>query len=1231
MVPPQQAGCENCGLSIFDQSDVSGPEPTVESSEIARILELLDQHPEILSRTSLQPAQLVRMLDPRWLFEQAASSLYAIRHDALRSADIMPDTGRHMVRGLYQTLDHIKYHLLDDPPSGFQPQTTAGVAGQNQTAVGDLYLAGLYIVWKDLDVTLWDPDWLGQVVVPELRQAIASALQRAPGFDTGVFWTIQDAINRASKAMTAVVLVVPPLITPMMLGNDRYDENVDMNARVFTLGVPLTGRVRIRPKSLPGRSVTSQSLFSGQGWDSIKNDLETIGKNLAGEIIASTVDAVGSAVETYLLDAVEIAVEEAMDALGDVIDQITDSAGDALADFLTEVQTTPGLDLVYELLSWLQDKVVDQVLPDRADLRRAAREFINSRINSLQGDMVRDLYERTDALRSQAVFGFLVNDVNGSNTVIFEEGSLETDIIRRVAQGWYVRIGSVERRTVVSVDYTEDRVVRYTLQLDQPITAVQGAIVVAAPPGVTDDAYTMIVSLLWALSERAQTVINRRAFPNASTNRINNVASSGGTQQTDPAQQRDAIAREADAFVRDLVAQGLGADDYDALRNSDIRRRIIRSIPLQSGDQVTVSGNRARWQIARGLFTQADVGHYLASRGTPADGDYRIQNVTPSGEVETEAGGMSAFALDHAAGMTVQVVSRISVQSGDSLRQDAVDALTRLVQDKLQNGILQAARDFVEEASNGSESLQGLEQLVSAAGRSIFSDNVGSATAAAESDTKNVFRSAGVGDNEGNMTRVFDDLQTRATALGDEILTKVEGAASAAVAKIWAKAFIWTCIANFEFEQGDADEGGGFLADWSANVLVLNTITGNKARRGGGVAIRGVLPNILLFNDVTSNVADESGGGVQGENMAWPVLVLNRIEGNRARGGGGVDFRRDTFPMLLFNEVRENFAVGNPSGCGGGGRFQSVGGLLLANEFRHNDASLAGGGLYLDGAVWAMFNDISRNRSDKTGGGVHTSGRGWVAFNEIRNNETGKYGGNVAADGRGRARFTANSVAGGRAQIGGGGWAIMGARAKPRISDIIKNNTAEKGGGVFLGREAAANLGGATIAANEATTGGGVYVEGDRSIGRSARLSGVSVVVNRANSGNGGGIYTGRNLLLSHCYLVGNFAAREGGGLFVAAGKIDLARTLFLANQASQGGGVCLRDAQRLTAVWEISIARIVRCRAAGQACTGTMWLRSRCAVMPASETTQGVVTAPASAWRAATPWKSLNVFFSRM
>ncbi len=1148
--------------------------PPSEPTEITRVRELLAQHPEILARTPLDVEQLIRMLDPRWLFQRATAPLKAIRKEVLRSSDLMPNASRHMLRGLYERLDHIEYRLLDDPPQGFDPLTTAGAAGQDDTAVGDLKLAGLYIVWKDLDPDLWEPAILTPTVPLALKRAIELGLEGAQRalMDVGVYWTIQQAINQAKKAMTAVVLVVPPLITPMMLGNGRYDENVDMSARVFTLGVPIIDRVKIRPKTLPGRAVTSQSLFSGQGWENIKNDLETIGKNLAGEIVASTIGAVGGAVETYLLDAVEVALEEALDALGDVIDQVTDNAGDALAEFLTEVQTTPGLDLVYELLSWLQDNVVDQVLPGRESLQRAARAFIMSRIQSLQGDMVRDVYERTDALRSQAVFGFVVKNVNNSDTVVFEEGSLESDIIRRVAQGWYVRIGSVEKRNVVSVDYTEDRAVRYTVKLDQSISVREGDIVVAAPPNVTDDAYTTIVALLWGVSERAQSVIDRNAFPNATTTLINNVANSGGTQQADPAQQRNTIAREADAFVRDLVAQGLGADDYDALRNSDVHRRIIRSIPLQSGDAITVSGNQAQWQIAGGLFTRNDAGRYLAIRGSNADGDYRISSITGLGSgvttsdtATTRVGTLNNFGLDHTAGMTVQVISRISVRSGDSLKQDVVDALTTLVQGKLQNGIIQAAKDFVEEASNGTQSLQGLEQAVSAAGRAVFSDNAATATAAARNDTENVFRSAGVGDNEGNLTRIFDDLQSRATALGDEILKKVEGAASAAVAEIWANAFIWTCIANFEFDGGDMDEGGGFLGDWSANILVLNTITDNKARRGGGIAVRGALPNILLFNEITDNVASESGGGVQGENIAWPVLVLNRIEGNKARGGGGLDFRQDTFPILLFNEIRENFAIGNPSGCGGGARFQSVGGLLLANEFRRNEASLAGGGLYLDGNVWAMFNEVSRNRSDKIGGGVLTSGGGWVAFNEIRNNESGKYGGNVAANGRGRARFTANSVAHGRAQLGGG-WAILGSRAKPRVSDTIKNNRAEKGGGVFIDKTAVANLSGATIATNEATHGGGIYIDGDPSTGRSVRLSGVSVVVNRAIAGRGGGVYTTRRLHLSQSYLVGNLATLEGGGLFAqGTGKINLTRTLFMANLAPKGAGACVYDVQRLT------------------------------------------------------------------
>jgi predicted outer membrane repeat protein len=116
------------------------------------------------------------------------------------------------------------------------------------------------------------------------------------------------------------------------------------------------------------------------------------------------------------------------------------------------------------------------------------------------------------------------------------------------------------------------------------------------------------------------------------------------------------------------------------------------------------------------------------------------------------------------------------------------------------------------------------------------------------------------------------------------------------------------------------------------------------------------------------------------------------------------------------------------------------------------------------------------------------------------------------------------------------------------------NHAGGFGGGIYAGRNLTVTS--STITNNDALAGGGIYQNGT---GTTVRLINSTVRINRANSGNGGGVWALFNVVGTGGTVSNNTAlgGGNGGGIYSQDGNVTLTGTLVNGNVATgQGGGI---------------------------------------------------------------------------
>jgi hypothetical protein len=353
--------------------------------------------------------------------------------------------------------------------------------------------------------------------------------------------------------------------------------------------------------------------------------------------------------------------------------------------------------------------------------------------------------------------------------------------------------------------------------------------------------------------------------------------------------------------------------------------------------------------------------------------------------------------------------------------------------------------------------------------------------------------------------------------------------------------------------------GGGVRVN-NAVVQLRGTsarITGNRARRGGGVSASWGGVHVLDGADICGNSATEHGGGIY---LGWSGTAI--VAGITSYVG------------------HDNTGLGpNLAGENGGGicaLYESR--VVISNSAGviHNRAGQYGGGIYLSTGAYCLVNGgmigtetlAVTNYAGTSGGGVYILSGTLVLTNgaQVTRGHAASGGGGGVYLSDGTLQMTSNTLLGARNaglgnQAGANGGGLFARYATLRLTDaLIQHNRAmDDGGGIYLLADPVLTCRGGSIRNCLAgQDGGGVCARFTSGLHPRVVFDQTAIESNEA-SRDGGGIYwyAATPLLLSNSVVGYNMAGGNGGGIrkFGFSSTIELHRTALVHNYTGNDGG----------------------------------------------------------------------------
>jgi len=316
-----------------------------------------------------------------------------------------------------------------------------------------------------------------------------------------------------------------------------------------------------------------------------------------------------------------------------------------------------------------------------------------------------------------------------------------------------------------------------------------------------------------------------------------------------------------------------------------------------------------------------------------------------------------------------------------------------------------------------------------------------------------------------------------------------------------------------------------------------------------GVILDGNNPTTITSN----HLIYASGTGNTIINLTGNTVLRNN---NNASNGGAIVVGGPIQLNISGNvQIINNTTIANGGGisCGGAGSALNVSDNVVIS----NNTGGYGGGINLISGCSFIMNGgtISDNTAD-VAGGVRAAETFIMSAGEISGNTATRYGGGVSmADGMiSLFTMTGGGISGNTAQLGGGGGVMVAADNTFNMSDgIINGNTSgDAGGGVKVNNNGIFNMSGsAEISNNSGQSGGGIGVNSVSGLGV-VTVSGGRITGNTAE--NGGGVYVGSGTAnIASGNVVGNTATADGGGVYTEDyDNLTVgASTIFSANRAA--------------------------------------------------------------------------------
>ncbi|HRQ65038.1 MAG TPA: choice-of-anchor Q domain-containing protein [Xanthomonadaceae bacterium] len=342
---------------------------------------------------------------------------------------------------------------------------------------------------------------------------------------------------------------------------------------------------------------------------------------------------------------------------------------------------------------------------------------------------------------------------------------------------------------------------------------------------------------------------------------------------------------------------------------------------------------------------------------------------------------------------------------------------------------------------------------------------------------------------------------------------------------------------NLVFTGGNGVDLGGAIANFGGSVKLSRVSLINNAATIFGGAIYTIDGSVELVDSrMELNNAAIGGGALMVNDGGSARLANTVVRANSASYAGGI-YSLGSLEVLAGSV----FSLNTATGIGGGGAIINwdQGELLVEDAvFDSNSAPLGNGGAILSNTLTpgsVLRSDFSNNQA-VNGGAIESPANSFmfVVDNRFIGNQAQQDGGAIRA----RAMSISSEVFLNQRselignQASGDGGAIDAQFLILARSRLFDNEAEGRGGGIFLRRDAF--ITGVQIEANHAGShGGGLYYDpgvdsGDLVMHRSLILG------NHADglTGQGGGLWLGRETVLGNTTLHAN-AAASGGGLFI--------------------------------------------------------------------------------------------------
>jgi predicted outer membrane repeat protein len=335
-------------------------------------------------------------------------------------------------------------------------------------------------------------------------------------------------------------------------------------------------------------------------------------------------------------------------------------------------------------------------------------------------------------------------------------------------------------------------------------------------------------------------------------------------------------------------------------------------------------------------------------------------------------------------------------------------------------------------------------------------------------------------------------------------------------------------------------EAGAFLNDGSLTIE-HSLLVGNSAEQSGGVvsAESGATATSIIDSTVEHNASDDEGGVIRAYS-------------------GSVSLTGDTI-------------VHNTSGSEGG----------VLSYVRSGTA----------GAVTITASTISSNFAGSDGGALYLYEAGPLTISAStldNNSDYDEYGGAVYAEGLSSVAVEGSTLSGNTTgdEDGGAIYAESDGTLSVSKSTFVGDSSGGEDGGAIYSYETDLAMSGSTFRANQADSGGAIYVEGASATAPQS-ITTSTFANNQSTDSEGGAIYddegalevsastfTGNTgpyggalyydssdaLALTNDTFDGNSAAYEGGAIYLYAvattGEITLLNDTITRNQAYEGGGI---------------------------------------------------------------------------